>query len=143
MTSNFLNTINPDDIFKCQNCGDCCQGYGGTYVTSEDIKAISAYIKEDPSEFIAKYCQISGNRPLLAQTSKGNCIFWNKICRIHPVKPRMCREWPFIKNVLADVTNWKIMANSCPGIRTDFPDKDIIACVQKELQKADNHMANT
>jgi len=55
----------------------------------------------------------------------------------------MCRQWPFIKNVLTDVTNWKIMANSCPGIRTDIPDKDIITCVQKELKKNENHMANT
>jgi hypothetical protein len=33
----------------------------------------------------------------------------------------MCRKWPFIDSLLIDVANWLIMADSCPGIRTDIP----------------------
>jgi uncharacterized protein len=118
-------------IFQCKQCGDCCKGYGGTYVTPSDIEAIAGQLNTDPGLFVEKYCQMSGGKPVLAQGESGHCIFWDKLCTIHRVKPRMCREWPFIKPVLADIANWEIMAGSCPGIRTDAPDDIIKACVKK------------
>ncbi len=123
-------------IFDCQQCGDCCKGYGGTFVTDSDIEAISAYIGESPARFVEKYCRLSGGHPLLAQGDDGFCVFTrDKICSIHPVKPRMCKAWPFIESVLTDVSNWRIMANSCPGIKTDVPDETVIACVRREIAK--------
>ena len=136
MLSESLKTSgNASDIFECKKCGDCCKGYGGTFVTAKDIEAISAYIKTDPKTFVADYCRMSGNRPVLAQGKNGYCVFWDGQCTIHPVKPRMCKAWPFIKSVLADVNNWHIMAALCPGIRTDVPDNIVKACVKKELLK--------
>jgi hypothetical protein len=127
------------DIFECQQCGECCKGYGGTFVTAADIQAIADYIKIDPLKFIEKYCQMSGRKPVLAQGENGYCVFWkDKICTIHPVKPRMCREWPFIRSVLTDVKNWHSMAGSCPGMRTDVSDEKIIRCVSREIAKR-NH----
>ncbi|MDM8526327.1 YkgJ family cysteine cluster protein [Desulfococcaceae bacterium HSG8] len=125
--------MEPSDIFTCKQCGDCCMGYGGTFVTAEDIRAIAAYIKTAPRDFVSDYCRMSGDRPVLAQGENGYCIFWNEVCTVHPVKPRMCRLWPFIESVLTDVTNWHIMAESCPGIRTDVPDDAVRECVKKEL----------
>jgi Fe-S-cluster containining protein len=113
----------PSELFDCRQCGDCCRGYGGTYVTNADIQRIAGYIGEDPADFVRRYCQISGRRPVLAQAENGYCIFWQKLCTIHPVKPRMCRRWPYIDAILEDVRNWKIMGNSCPGIRTNLPDE--------------------
>ncbi len=130
-------TIESSDLFKCKKCGECCKGYGGTYVTPHDIKMISEFINTDPECFITEYCKMSGKRPVLAQGKDGYCIFWDKLCTIHPVKPRMCREWPFIRSVLLDVKNWKIMAGSCPGIQTDFPDETIKAIVEKEILSRD------
>lgn len=126
-------SIEPSDIFNCKKCGDCCKGYGGAFATAKDVEAISAYIKTDPKKFVDDYCQMSGNRPVLAQGKNGYCVFWDKQCTIHPVKPRMCKAWPFIKSVLSDVKNWHIMAASCPGIRIDVPDEAVKACVKKEL----------
>ncbi|WP_207683610.1 YkgJ family cysteine cluster protein [Desulfonema magnum] len=125
--------MKPSDIFNCQKCGECCKGYGGTFVTEEDIEAIAAYIKTTPEHFVSDYCQMSGGKPVLAQAQNGYCVFWDEVCTIHPVKPRMCRAWPFIKSVLTDINNWRIMAASCPGIRTDVPDKIVEECVRKEL----------
>ena len=62
---------------------------------------------------------------MLGQSDNGYCIFWEGLCRIHPVKPRMCRNWPFIQAVLEDVDNWRIMADTCPGMRTDCPDEEV------------------
>jgi len=120
-------------VFQCKKCGECCKGYGGTYVTPQDIKAIAGYLNVDSEHFTETYCQMSGKKPLLAQGENEYCIFWDEFCTIHPVKPRMCRAWPFIKPVLVDISNWEIMAGSCPGIRTDVPDDVIRACVEKMI----------
>lgn len=126
----------PQDIFDCQQCGDCCKGFGGTYVSPEDVRAIAAFIHFDPQLFLEKYCQLSGGKPVLAQAENGYCVFWkDKICTIHPVKPRMCKAWPFIPNVLKDPQNWLIMAGFCPGIRTDVTPSEIVACVRRQIDQ--------
>jgi len=112
-------TIRPPILFECLKCGDCCKGYGGTYVTDQDIEAIAAFIGLDSGRFVARYCTFSGGRPLLTQRSDGYCIFWDGLCQIHAVKPRMCRRWPFIDSLLVDPGNWLIIADSCPGMRRD------------------------
>lgn len=113
------DNLNSKMFFECQRCSKCCSGYGGTYVTESDVRRISRYITADPARFVDQYCNLSGNRPLLAQGKDGYCIFWNQLCTIHPVKPVMCRKWPFLECILVDASNWLIMADSCPGIKTD------------------------
>jgi len=124
-----------EDIFICKKCGDCCKGYGGTFVTGKDIEAISRYIKTDTESFVKNYCLKSGNKLVLAQKESGYCIFWDKLCTIHPVKPAMCRAWPFIQSVIYDVKNWHIMAAFCPGMRTDLSDDLIKEHVGKKILK--------
>lgn len=136
------DSITSSDIFDCKQCGDCCSGYGGTYVTEKDISAISKYIGEDPDTFTEKYCRISGKKPLLATGDDGKCIFFDKLCTIHPVKPRMCRAWPFIEGVLKEPGNWKIMAEACPGIRTDVPMEAVQCCVREEIAKLNAQRAH-
>ena len=133
-----MTSANPDNpLFDCRQCGDCCRGYGGTYVSEEDIRRIAAYIGEDPARFQERYCQMSGRRPVLAQAANGYCVFWDKLCTIHPVKPRMCRRWPFIDAVLVDIQNWKSMGASCPGIRTDLPEDEIRAKIAPLITEED------
>jgi len=129
-----MKSENESELFKCKKCGNCCKGYGGTFVTFDDIVKISTHINADPASFVEEYCQISGNRPLIGQGKKGYCLFWNNICVIHPVKPRMCRAWPFIKSVLTDIRNWRIMSESCPGIRADVPDSVVRKRIRQELK---------
>ena len=130
--------IGPQELFECRKCGDCCKGFGGTYLARKDIKAISRYIGVDPEIFIVQYCSLSGTKPVLAQRSDGYCIFWDKLCTIHPVKPRMCRKWPYIESILVDAKNWLIMADSCPGILTELPVEAVQEYVKKQLAE-DNH----
>jgi len=124
----------PDALFECRMCGDCCRGYGGTYVSTSDIQAIATYLQIDPADFKNKYCRRSGSRYVIAQSDSGYCIFWDQLCRIHPVKPRMCRNWPFIEAVVKDVVNWRIMGASCPGIRTDLPDEIVHEVIARLIQ---------
>lgn len=126
----------PSDLFKCQRCGDCCKGYGGTFVTQKEIEKIAGHMGIESDKFIEDYCQLSGGKqPVLAQKKNAYCIFWDEVCRIHPVKPRMCRDWPFLKSVLVDIDNWHIMSSLCPGIRTDVPNSIIRKCVSKKLSE--------
>lgn len=127
----------PERLFQCRRCGDCCKGFGGTYVDAEEIAAIGAFIGVGPADVVRIYCRDSGGRKLLAQGPEGYCIFWDRLCTIHPVKPRMCRRWPFIESVLIAPENWRIMAGSCPGIRTDAPMSDVCRCVEAQLASED------
>lgn len=129
------NHMESTDIFKCRKCGDCCRGYGGTFVTEKEIEEIAGYIHTDPKTFLENYCRISGGKPVLTQGKDRYCIFWDKLCTIHPVKPHMCKNWPFLKSVLVDVNNWNIMASLCPGIRTDVPDSMIKEIIAGKLSK--------
>jgi Fe-S-cluster containining protein len=125
-----------DDLFRCQCCGQCCQGFGGTYVTGADIEAIAAYLDCAVPAFRTHYLCRSGSRLVLAQRGDGYCVFWqDNLCTIHPVKPLMCRRWPFIPAVLKDVANWHAMAATCPGMRTDAADETIRAVVARVLAR--------
>ena len=127
-------TNKSEAIFECRQCGDCCRGYGGTFVSKRDIDAIASFIGTNPESFVANYCRLSGKRPLLTQKDDGYCIFWDRICTIHPVKPQMCRRWPFIESVLKDVANWRIMASMCPGMRAEAPESRVKECVRKAFR---------
>ncbi len=131
-----FSDLGPDDLFECQMCGECCRGYGGAYVGPGDVRAIAEFIGEDPETFRDRYCQLSGSRPLLAQGGDGRCVFWDHLCTIHPVKPRMCRQWPFIRAILVDVRNWRTMADSCPGIRADAPEEAVLRVVREKLAES-------
>ena len=129
-----FRNIKPENLFECQKCGDCCKGYGGTYVTADDIDKIANFIGILPQEFKTNYCCLSNNKPLLIQKTDGYCVFWDNICVIHPVKPKMCRVWPFIPSILVDPNNWNLMASVCPGMRTNYPDEVITNCVRKKIK---------
>ncbi|MCF6247226.1 MAG: YkgJ family cysteine cluster protein [Desulfobacula sp.] len=126
-----------DDIFVCQLCGECCNGFGGTYVTHEDIINICRFINSEPDTFIKKYCDPSGSRHVLTRGSAGYCVFFdkNRQCTIHPVKPYMCRAWPFIKTLIKNPENLDIMANSCPGIKKGVGHETIQSIVKKEKDR--------
>ncbi len=130
-----FNTGN--DIFQCRQCGECCTGFGGTYVTEQDIKNIADYINVETEKFISKFCDMSGTRHVLSQGENEKCIFFDmeKQCTIHPVKPYMCRAWPFIQAIVKHPENWNTMANSCPGMKKNIPEETLKKIVSEELKK--------
>ncbi|MGD8342364.1 MAG: YkgJ family cysteine cluster protein [Desulfobacterales bacterium] len=130
----------PDELFSCQRCGDCCKGYGGTYLTESDIERICRYLGMTRVRFMRDVCQMSGDKPLIAQAENGYCTLWDQQCTIHPVKPRMCRRWPFIESILVDAGNWHAMAATCPGMRVDVSDDQIQNCVRAVIQKGNGFM---
>lgn len=128
-----------DDIFTCQQCGQCCKGYGGTYVSQDHINKIARFIDVTPEAFIQHYCDRSGDRYVLTRGEDGFCIFFDheKQCTIHDVKPYMCRAWPFIQSVIDSPENWNLMAGACPGMKKDIPHPVLVTIVKKEKEKLD------
>ncbi len=122
-------------IFECTLCGDCCKGYGGTVISDTDAQRIAEYLDIPLELFLKEYCIRSGSRRMLNQQASGYCTFWDKKCKIHPVKPNMCRAWPFIKSILIDVANWRIMAGSCPGMRTDVEEERICQETRRSIKR--------
>ena len=131
--------LTPDDLFSCQRCGDCCKGYGGTYLTESDVDRICRYLGTQRERFLRDVCQMSGGKPVIAQAENGYCAFWDQRCTIHPVKPQMCRRWPFIESILVDIGNWHAMAATCPGMRIDVRDSQIRKCVRDAIQKKNGY----
>ncbi|MBS3758049.1 MAG: YkgJ family cysteine cluster protein [Desulfobacterales bacterium] len=127
----------PEDFFECRQCGNCCYGFGGTRLSGRDVSNIADYLDISPRELIANYCQYAGKTLQLTQRKDGYCIFWDQLCTIHPVKPRMCKAWPFIESVLIDPYNWQIMAEICAGINPDVPAEQLKACVRSQLDGLD------
>lgn len=125
-----------EDIFKCLECGACCKGFGGTYVSNNDINRISEFINCEPETFIDQYCVMSGSKYVLSQGKDENCIFFDKEkqCTIHPVKPYMCKAWPFLKTILSNPENWDAMAGSCPGMQKNVDHKILQKIVEYEIK---------
>lgn len=128
------DTLTAEDMFECTQCGVCCKGFGGTYVSDEDIEAIAGYLKISPDLFRQRYCTPSGLRLVLGQQENGYCLFFDRNCTIHPVKPHMCRMWPFIPSLLVDIANWNIMAGSCPGMKQGLDEEAMKGCLQRIIK---------
>jgi Fe-S-cluster containining protein len=129
--------MKPSVFFECQKCGECCKGYGGAFVTDRDVENISRYIGVAPDVFLRDYCDRSGSRPLIRMAESGYCIFWDELCTIHEVKPRMCKIWPFIDSLLVDPSNWTAIKSMCPGVRENGNLQDLVECVKSVLADHD------
>lgn len=120
--------------FECTCCGDCCNGYGGTVISDADIEKITRFLDMDRNLFLEKYCVNSPNGWMIAQREDGFCHFVkDKRCSIHPVKPRICRTWPYLESVLTDLSNWEAMASVCPGINRDANPQKVLAAVKAQI----------
>ncbi len=128
--------------FECQNCGACCsQSNLLVTVTGKDIMRIAAALDIGPDDLlhILDFYVVDENTPLpkgmrdippimtekglayvaLRKFEDGSCIFLedNK-CMIYPVRPAVCKAFPFTFKIADGGLNWGISAMShiCPGI---------------------------
>ena len=82
--------------FKCTGCGSCCALY--LNLTIFDIWRVANSLNTDIRNFIrfdSKYKIVDFKRD-----SSNNCMFLdeNRRCKIYPVRPMICRFWPFLFN---------------------------------------------
>lgn len=107
-------------IFECKRCGACCAGESTVSLSSEEIQSIAQFLNTSQEEFLKKYTVFKGKTRIEMKTLNGYCIFFDfskKICKIHPVKPLKCKEWPFPPAIFEDEENFKIIQNFCEGLK--------------------------
>lgn len=96
-----LSAENLAKNFRCRQCGACCSVSGEVALSDAEVTAIAQFLKLDEAEFIAKYTALRQNRQGLTLIEKADqsCIMLqdNK-CRINPVKPAQCRNFPLLWN---------------------------------------------
>ncbi len=114
-------------VFVCQQCGACCHGDKGILVTPEEIERLAAFLGFALKELHRRFLIISPLGPQVA-TRNGACIFLeDNRCQVHPVKPRICREWPFLPALLQHPDEFEAAKESCPGFAPDCRHEDFVA----------------
>jgi len=106
-------------VFECKRCGFCCKGESTVSLSEKEILRIANFLTLSKSDFLKKYTIKKGIR-IEMKVKNGFCIFFDKkerICKIHPVKPEKCREWPLIPIIFEDIESFKIIQNTCEGLK--------------------------
>lgn len=81
--------------FVCQRCGNCCRGEGFVRITSAEAQNIAFFLNLSLDEFYQNYTVKVHDSSWLRDKPNKDCIFLeNNLCRIHPVKPQQCRDFP-------------------------------------------------
>lgn len=104
--------------FQCQMCGNCCYGNGGIFLKPGEIENIAGFLDMPVDSFLFRFCEENLGHYQFKTGRNGFCIFLDreKKCRIHPVKPQICNQWPFIPAIARDKENWEMIKEACPGI---------------------------
>ena len=94
---------------------------------------MACYLKISVSDFLKRFAVERGRR-IEMKTVNGHCIFYDKRhgCRVHPVKPDRCREWPLHPSILKDPENFEIIRSSCPGFAEDLGWEEVKRLLKNE-----------
>ncbi len=83
--------------FNCILCQACCRETGYVRLKKEEPEIIADFLGMDVNDFIETLTRLTRDRQGLALVDQagGACIFLSqKGCRINPVKPIQCRDFP-------------------------------------------------
>ena len=115
--------------FECQtDCFKCCQKPGIVSFDKEDMTQTAEFLGLTPGRFKSEYLKREDGEWMLEVTGDEPCRFLTlKGCRIHPVKPKQCRAYPFWRENMDSKNTWKLVGIFCPGIdRGPMVPKDAI-----------------
>ena len=82
----------------------------------------AAFLDLDEAAFRNLYLE-PGNPPWdIGLNQAGYCLFRQPggSCLIHPVKPAVCRLWPFLPPLMARESAFKEAGRACPGLKADL-----------------------
>jgi Fe-S-cluster containining protein len=115
-------------VFHCRQCGDCCAGRGGIFVRPDEVEAMAALVELPVEEFCRLFMEASDLGPRLTVAANGFCVFLmeGNLCRVHPVKPFICRQWPFLPALLVDPDEMESAKTACPGIDPTCNHEDFV-----------------
>ena len=88
-------------FYACDRCTACCRWPGQVKLNNAEISAMAAFLSLTEHEFIQRYTRLHTSRTGLSLEDKpnGECIFLDGTnCRVNPVKPQQCRNFPNLWN---------------------------------------------
>ncbi|MGQ9471054.1 MAG: YkgJ family cysteine cluster protein [Candidatus Aminicenantales bacterium] len=79
--------------FICQRCGSCCF-HRRIGLNEYEVKQLGLFLSLKQEELISRYVT-SNKQPELKTREDGSCVFLiERQCRIHHVRPLVCRLYP-------------------------------------------------
>ena len=108
--------------FQCRQCGACCLGRGGVRFSQSEAAAAALWLKISVGELSRLYLA-DGSPPWEIRTGPDNYCLFHQLdgrCLIHAVKPRVCRDWPFLPGILAHESAFLDAKASCPGLAEEL-----------------------
>ena len=125
-----------EPAFICRQCGRCCFGQGGIRVSSGEVERISVFLGLAPDDFILRFTVLRNRNREIGTKEDGSCHFLtDKVCSIHPVKPAICRLWPWLPGALSDEMGFLSLKQDCPGVAEEASWEDFKA--QHRAQTSD------
>lgn len=88
-------------FYDCKRCTACCRWPGQVKVTDAEIRAIAAHLGLSEDAFIQNHTRLNFDRSGLSLLDQENgwCAYFDGAgCRIQPVKPQQCRDFPNVWN---------------------------------------------
>jgi uncharacterized protein len=127
--------------FKCTECGQCCTGSPGyVWATLEEVDTMAATLKISRQDFLKRYTRQIDGRIALTERKQPNgdydCVFLkDRKCTLYTARPKQCRTYPWWKENLNSLEDWKEAAEICEGI--DHPDAPLISLgdIQERLKE--------
>jgi len=82
---------------QCQRCAACCRWPGEVRLDDSEVAALAAFLAKSEKDFIEQHTRLRKDRRGLALKAREDhsCIFLEgNSCRVQPVKPQQCKEFP-------------------------------------------------
>lgn len=88
-------------FYECDRCTACCRWPGQVRLSEAEITRLAGFLGMPEFEFVQHFTRLAKDRQGLALEDKpgGECIFLEgDDCRVNPVKPQQCRNFPNLWN---------------------------------------------
>lgn len=84
-------------FYDCQRCTACCRWPGEVKLLEGELGRMADFLGLSEVEFIQRFTQLRSDRQALVLDDQpgGACVFLEgQNCRVQPVKPQQCRDFP-------------------------------------------------
>ena len=90
---------------------------------------MAALLSISEADFRCSYMEDSVTGARLIVSANGCCVFHmeGNLCRVHPVKPFICRQWPFLPALLVNSDELEHAKGACPGLNPACTHEEFVA----------------
>ena len=104
--------------YECQRCTACCRWPGPVRVTAAEVDQLADFLGLPTADFIRQHTRLTPDRRglMLTEQATGACEFLvGDECRVQPVKPQQCRDFPNRWNFPGWQTECRAIAREVPA----------------------------